>query len=101
MFGYYTQPAAVGQPLEVQLSEGQAEIDGDPIEEPEQGPAQQQDDADVAAWYAEVGSVLWCQFENQDEQDDEGRPLVEYEDLLSGELLDLAQHEEPEHFWYW
>ena len=48
-----------------------------------------------------VGNVLWCQYRVEDEEDSEGQPLVEYEDLLSGDVLDLTQRKEPEHYWYW
>ena len=57
--------------------------------------------AEVSAWYEEVGNVLWCQVAVEGEHDAEGQPLVEYEDLLSGDVLDLTQQQEPEHYWYW
>ena len=97
------QPATLEQPLEDQLNEAQGgiESDGDLAQEDEHGPGQQEDEAAINAWYEEVGNVLWCQYGVEDEADSEGQPLVGYEDLLSGEILDLTQHKEPEHYWYW
>ena len=97
------QPATLEQPLEGQLNEAQEgiESDGDLVQEHEHDPGQQEDEAAIEAWYEEVGNVLWCQYRVEDEEDSAGQPLVEYEDLLSGEILDLTQHDEPEHYWYW
>lgn len=69
------------------------------VEEYEPDPGQ---DDDVLAWYEEVGNVLWYQYEVDGEQDDRGQPpVVIYEDLLTGNILDLTQHPEPEVFWNW
>ena len=88
---------ALDQPLEAHPNEGPEVI----ADEPDHTEGQEQEDTEVTAWYEEVGNVLWCQFTLEDEHDAEGQPLVEYEDLLSGDVLDLTQRKEPEHYWYW
>ena len=94
---------AYDQPVEPHLNEGQESIADEPdhTEEQEQIPGQEQQDAAVTAWYEEVGNVLWCQYSVEDVQEADGQPLVEFEDLLSGAVLDLTQHDKPEHYWYW
>ena len=93
------------QPQEEKEEEDDDQRPHDHMEAHERGSGHEQVDDAVTAWYQEVGNVLWCKFEDwgeqNGEQDGEGQPRWEYEDLLSRQVLDLTQHAEPEHYWYW